>query len=226
MMDTAPAFIIVAVALQSLGKVLYGTFLDGASTPLFILVGISLTAVVFLVSVRFRLPREGRGLLALTNLWTMITFFSLFFALKHLPPAMFASLEIAMSLLTAIAITSIQRLAWPPLLRLLACVGIIGGCALLSWGEVASSMATPSDLLVWMAIAAAIATGASSVLTTAACKKLAVIGWSSRSVLAHRFHLTIAVAVIWFAFGAGDMSMPGSAELGFMAMVGGVGLLL
>lgn len=226
MIDIAPVLIILAVALQSLGKVLYGTFLDGASTPLFILMGISLTAVVFLVSVRFRMPREGRGLLALTNLWTAITFVSLFFALKHLPPAMFASLEIGMSLLTAIAITSMRRMAWPPSLRLLACAGIIAGCALLSWGEVADPTAAPSDLLVWIAIAAAIATGASSALTTVACRKLAMIGWSSRAVLAHRFHLTIAVAVAWLALGTGDIAMPGSAELGFMIMVGAVGLLL
>jgi drug/metabolite transporter (DMT)-like permease len=226
MIDIATVLTLAAVALQSLGKVLYGTFLDGVPTPLFILVGISLTAVVFLASVQFRMPREGRGLLALTNLWTAISFISLFFALKHLPPAMFASLEIGMSLLTAITITSIQRTAWPPLMRLLACLGIGAGCALLSWAEVADSVATPSGPLVWTAIAAAIATGATSTLTATACRKLATMGWSSRAVLAHRFHLTIAVAVAWFAFGSLDIAMPGPTALGFMVLVGAVGLLL
>ena len=38
-MAVAQILIVAAIAMQSLGKVLYGTFLSGISTPLFVLVG-------------------------------------------------------------------------------------------------------------------------------------------------------------------------------------------
>lgn len=148
-MDGGPALTIAAVAMQSVGKVLYGTFLVSISTPLFILVSISLTAAVFLAIVRLRMPREARGMLVLANVWTAASFIGLFFALKYLPPALFACIEIGMSLLTAVALTSVQSMTWPPRIRVLACTGILAGCAVLSWAEVAASLAEPSGAMVW-----------------------------------------------------------------------------
>lgn len=227
MVDAGASLTILAIALQSLGKVLYGTFLGDVSTPWFILVSISLTAAVFLASVGFRMPREGRGLLALANIWTAITFISLFFALKHLPPAMFASIEIGAALLTAIVFTSVQKMAWPPLLRVLACVGILAGCALLTRAEIVASLSEPDgDGLIWIAVAAAMATGVTSALSATTCRKLAINGWTSCTVLAHRFYLTIAVAAAWLVLETPDIAAPGLTAISVTAIVGSVGVLL
>ena len=119
------ALVFLGMALQSSGKVLYGTLLTSVSTPLFVAIGITLTAGVFLTLVRLRLPTEGRFTLLLLNLWTAISFICFFFALKHLPPAIFASIEIGTGLLTAVALAGLQERAWPRATRMLACLGIV-----------------------------------------------------------------------------------------------------
>ncbi len=217
---------LLAVAMQSVGKVLYGTFLTGVPTPLFVLVSVCLTALVFLIVARFRLPQEGRGVLVLVNIWTAIGFISLFFALKYLPPAIFASIEIGSSLLAAIALTAVQTRAWPRIVRMTACLGILIGCALLSWTEVVVSRSEPAGALVWIAIAASTATGITSALTVVACKKLAASGWTSPTVLAHRFYLTIAVAAVWLPMTSAGVAVPEIGTLAIVAAVGAVGVLI
>ncbi len=217
---------LLAIALQSVGKVLYGTFLAGISAPLFVLVSVLLTACVFLAGARFQLPQHGRGLLAMANVWTAIGFISVFFALKFLPPAMFAAIEIGVSLLTAIALTAIQSNAWPRLARLLACSGIIVGCALLSWAEVAFATGERANPLVWIAIAASVATGATSALSATTCKKLSVIGWSPAAMLAHRFYLTIALAAVWLAMDRQPTIVPEAGDIALIAMVGTVAIVV
>ncbi len=215
-----------SIVLQSAGKVLYGTFLIGVSTPLFILLSISMTAAVFLISVGFRMPKEGRGLLVFANISTAIGFITAFFALKHLPPAIFAAIEIGMSLLTAIALTCVLSRAWPRMIRILACVGIVTGCALLSWAEIAVSVAAPSGALIWTAIIATTATGISSACSVAVCKKLALCGWTSSATLAHRFYLTIAVALAWLATESAAIPVLPASTLAVVMMVGAVVILI
>jgi drug/metabolite transporter (DMT)-like permease len=217
---------LLAIAMQSVGKVLYGTFLAGVPTPLFVLVSVCLTALVFLIVARFRLPQKGRGVLLLVNVWTAIGFISLFFALKYLPPAIFASIEIGSSLLAAIALTAVQTRAWPRIVRITACLGILVGCALLSWTELGASRSETAGALVWIAIAASTATGITSALTVVACKKLAASGWTSPAVLAHRFYLTIAVAAIWFPMTSSGVTVPAIGTLTLVAAVGAIGVLI
>lgn len=217
---------ILAVGLQSVGKVLYGTFLIGLSTPVFVLLSVCLTVAVFLAIARFRFPREGRGLLLLANIYTAIGFISLFFALKHLPPAIFASIEIGMSLLTAIALAAVQQRAWPQRLRLLACTGILAGCGLLAWAEIAITTTAPSTAMVWIAILACMATGITSALSAITCKKLGAKGWSPPAVLGHRFYLTVAAAAIWLPFESAGMTMPTVDTLLIVAAIGAVAILI
>jgi len=225
-MSLGQSLTLLAIVLQSLGAVLYGTFLAGISTPLFVLVSLGLTGAVFLVGVRFRLPREGRGLLVLANLWTAVGFIGFFFALKHLPPSLFASIEIGTSLLTALALTAVQARAWPLPVRALACLGILSGCALLSWEQVATSMTEPSGALVWIAIIAATATGITTALSASTCKQLAASGWNSASVLAHRFYLTVAIAAVWLPLEAVAIVVPEGSTLALMMMVAALGTLI
>lgn len=109
--------VFLGMVLQASGKALYGTVLTSVPTPLFVAVGITLTAAVFLTLIRLRLPSQGRFTLVLLNLWTAISFISFFFALKHVPPAKFASIEIGTGLLTAVALAGIQSRAWPSTTR-------------------------------------------------------------------------------------------------------------
>jgi drug/metabolite transporter (DMT)-like permease len=221
-----PILTVLAVALQSVGKVLYGTILVGISTPLFVLLSVCLTAAVFLVGGRFRMPREGRGLLVCANIWTAVGFISVFFALKHLPPAIFAAIEIGMSLLTAVALTSVQKRTWPAPVRILACLGIVGGCALLSWAEITASVSEPSSVLVWTAILACTATGVTSALSAITCKRLGTMGWTPTSTLAHRFYLTVAAALVWLPLQAGSVAMPSADALVLTGIVGAVAILV
>lgn len=151
MLQLGAVLTFLAVATQSVGKVLYGTLLTDVVTQWFVLISISLTAAVFLASVQLHAPRQGRWLMVGANVWTAVSFIGLFFALKHLPPAMFASLEIGMALLAAVAVTAMQQMAWPPLLRLIVCGGILCGCALLSWAEIAFTMSAEPSVAVWIA---------------------------------------------------------------------------
>jgi drug/metabolite transporter (DMT)-like permease len=224
-MGVGQSLVLFSVALQSLGKVLYGTFLSGVSVPLFILLSVCLTAVVCLVIVRARLPTGGRTVLVLVNVWTAASFIGFFFALKHLPPAILASIEIGMSLIAAIALVSVQERAWPPAVRFLACVGIVAGCAFLSWAEIEAAMANPNPALVMMAIAASAVTGIASALSAITSKKLAASGWAPASVLAHRFYLTIAVAAAWLPFEQQDLALPDATTLALIALVGAVAIL-
>jgi drug/metabolite transporter (DMT)-like permease len=220
------ALVFLGMVLQSSGKVLYGTLLTSVSTPLFVAIGITLTATVFLTLVRLRLPTEGRLTLLLLNLWTAISFVCFFFALKHLPPAIFASIEIGTGLLTAVALAGLQERAWPRATRMLACLGIMLGCALLSFAEIAATELHPTGVMVWTAIAASVVAGATSVLGLGASRRLAMGGWTSRSTLAHRFYLTIAVALVWLTFYAPASSAPDSASLAWILIVAALVILV
>jgi drug/metabolite transporter (DMT)-like permease len=217
---------ILAVAIQSVGKVLYGTFLFDMSTATFVLVSFLLTASVFLFSTRFRLPKGGLGLMAANNVFTAVAFLGMFYALKHLPPAIFASIEIGISILAAIALTSVQTKRLPPWMRLLACSGILAGGALLAGQEIAATVAEPASAAVWWAVVASILTGIASAFTALTCKQLAVAGWSSTSILAHRFYLTIAVAVLWLLHEGRGASITGDHVVPGMLIVGTLAVLL
>jgi drug/metabolite transporter (DMT)-like permease len=226
MLQVGALLTLLAVATQSVGKVLYGTLLADVVTQWFVLISISLTAAVFLASVQLHAPRQGRWLMVGANVWTAVSFIGLFFALKHLPPAMFASLEIGVALLAAVAITAVQQMAWPPLLRMIACAGILLGCALLAWTEIVFTMTAPSSTAVWIAIGAAMITGLTSALTVTTCRRLALLGWSPRAVLAHRFYLTILAAAAWMALEMPAISAPPMGDLVSIAAVGAVAVLL
>lgn len=211
------ALTLLAVSTQSVGKVLYGTFLAGTSTALFLLVSFTLAALVFLCAARFRFPAGGGRLILMANIWTAAGFIGLFFALKYLPPAVFAAIEIGVSLVVAVALSAAASKTWPTRAQILTCAGLIAGCTLLAWNEILRAFATPSALMVWLAVAACVAAGIASTLGATACKALAARGWSSVTVLAHRSYLIIALAAGWLVLDPSLAVVP--AEVGIEAMV-------
>jgi len=221
-----PSLVFLTVALQSLGKVLYGTFLGDVSVPLFVLLSFCLTVAVSLAFARFRLPRQGRAPLAALNLSTAVSFIGFFFALKHLPPAIVAAIEIGASLLAAMAVVAVQDRAWPGAARALACAAIVAGCALLAWAEITASLSEPDPALVWTAVAACALSGLTSTVSATASKRLAAQGWRPACVLGHRFYLTIAIAVAWLPAEASGHGLPDGGTLALIVLVGAVGTLV
>lgn len=203
---------LAAVALQSTGKVVYGSFLQAITAPWFVLISICLCALVFLVVSRGRRPPAAPGLLLKANLWTAITFVGLFFALRHLPPAVFAAIDISMSLLATLVLTSLRQRAWPSWPRRVVCAGILAGCALLASDEIGDALGSASWPLVAAALAASAAVGVSSALTVVTCQSLAGKGWASVSVLAHRFYLTVGVVLAWLLLPGQDPGLPFGPE--------------
>lgn len=199
-MNAGAILVLLAVAMQSVGKVLYGTFLSEVSTAMFVLLSACVIAAVFLVMTRGRLPREGLGSIAASNVATATSFVCFFFALKHLPPAVVAAFEIGVSLVTALVVTSLAGRTWPPLARMVACAGIVAGCSILAIRELAGTSTGLDMTGSWLAIAATILAGIACAFATTTSRQLSLLGWSSYSVLAHRFYLAIAATGLWVLF--------------------------
>ena len=206
------ALVFLGMALQSSGKVLYGTLLTSVSTPLFVAIGITLTAGVFLTLVRLRLPTEGRFTLLLLNLWTAISYLLLLRA--EAPAAGHIRFD-----RDRYGAADRHRSCRPPGAHLAArdpyarLSRHLLGCAVLAFAEIAATELHPAGVMVWTAIGASVVAGATSVLGLGASRRLAMSGWTSRSTLAHRFYLTIAVALVWLALYAPATSAPDNASL-------------
>ncbi len=215
-----------AVCLQSLGKVLYGTLLDGISVPLFLLMSFGLTAAVFIVRAGPWPPRAGRQHLLAVNLSTAVSFVCFFFALKHLNPAVVASLELGAALAAAIMLARISDGLGLRKGRAIACSGIIAGCLLLCMAEM--QMLSPEDNAVstMLAIAAASLSGVASTLSARHAKTLATAGWTAAEVLAHRFYLTLAFAVAWLLLDRSLLELPAPSAVPSIILVAAVGVLI
>lgn len=211
---------VAAVALQALGKVLYGAHLEGISVALFVLVGATAGLAIFQPASGFRRPTGGLRLAAANNLWTAVGFLSFFYALKHLPPATVAATEIGVSLLAAVAAGSWRERALPPVRRLAACGGILAGCALLAGAELGSAEFSTAMLL---AFAASMLAGVAAAFSATVSRGLALAGWSPLSVLAHRFYLTIAATAAWVLWDGAPL--PGESAMLPLLAVCAVALL-
>src|SRR5262249_54391800 len=135
------------------------------------------------------------------------------------------SIEIGVSLFAAIMLVAVQARAWPRRVRILACVGIFAGCALLARSE-APSAPEPADDFILLAIIASIATGVSSALAVYTSKQLARHGWTSADTLAHRFYLTIAASVVWLSWESAVPAAPPAGTVVLIMLVGAVVVLI
>ncbi|MDQ7975971.1 hypothetical protein QYH69_01760 [Paraburkholderia sp. SARCC-3016] len=233
-MTSAHALSFLAVLLQSVGKVMYGTFLAAIAPAQFLLISFCVVAGVFLVVARGRLPAGSRAAIVSVNVWTAVAFICFFHALKHLSPAAVGAIEIGIAVLVAVVSAARQRRERPANRRpgatkLVVCAGIVGGCALLVPVELERAAAA-SWHTVFALIAAAIA-GAASTLILGSFRKLAGSGWRPASILAHRFYLTIAVALLWLSFeggagSAGSLAFPAPADVLTIVAVAAIGVML
>ncbi len=215
----------LAVSLQSAGKVLYGTFLAGVSTATFLLVSFCVTAAVFLIAARFRIPGRGFAQVALANIWTAVAFACFFFALKYLAPASVGAIEIGAAVVVAVLVAGRQAKARPPWQRWMACAGIVGGCAVLALTELGGTLSSGDAAMAALALAASVLAGVASTLAAATFKKLADFGWTPVSILAHRFYLTIVMAFAWLVVSGQDV-VPATDAFPAVLAIAAIGVLL
>ncbi len=119
----------------------------------------------------------------LVNVWTAVTFVSFFFALKYLAPASVGAIEIGAAVLVAVIAAGMRTRAWPRWPRLVVCVGIVGGCAVLATTELAGTLSNADLMLCGLALGASALAGVASVVMATTVKQLAQDGWSSVSIL-------------------------------------------
>jgi drug/metabolite transporter (DMT)-like permease len=225
-MNSAHALSFVAVLLQSTGKVMYGTFLDAIAPAQFLLISFCVVAGVFLVIARGRLPADARASIVSVNIWTAVAFVCFFFALKHLSPAAVGAIEIGVAVLVAVVIASWRSGNRPRVTKFVVCAGIVGGCALLVPVELERASAVSSNTVLAI-IASAIAGGAST-LIIGSFQRLTQSGWRATAILAHRFYLTIAVALVWLSFDGGfdGIALPAPTAVIPIVAVGVIGVML
>lgn len=198
--------VLLAVLLQACGQVAYGTYLTALPSPLFVFGSFVLATAFFLVV-------SGRGArfpawkpLLLLNASTVLTFLSFFYALKVIEPAIASAINVGVGPLFAVLIAFGMTGVPPTRQRLVICLGILAGCIVLAvsatQGE--GGGATSAKVAGW-GVLASIATGCGAVLITVASKVLLDLGWKSGAVLAHRFYLSLPVALA-LAFATSDLS--------------------
>lgn len=198
--------VLLAVLLQACGQVTYGTYLTALPSPLFVFGSFVLATAFFLVV-------SGKGAkfpawkpLLLLNASTALTFLSFFYALKVIEPAIASAINVGVGPLFAVLIAFGMTGVRPTGQRLVICLGILAGCAVLavSATQGGGGGAASATVAGW-GVLASIATGCGAVLITVASKALLDLGWKSGAVLAHRFYLTLPVSLA-LSFATSDLS--------------------
>jgi drug/metabolite transporter (DMT)-like permease len=225
------ALVVTALALQSAGKVLYGTFLAAQHAALFVFASLLLTVVVSLGVTGAARPRRGWSWVAPINALTAASFLCFYFALRHLQPAVVGAIEIGMTVMTGLAVQVVATRALPSARRSISVAGIMGGCALLAWTSIDGGVPAANPALAWLALGAASLSGMASALTVHVSRRLHDAGWSASSVLAHRFYLALLLAFGWTAADSGAAAWTGifwtdALTLAAMLALGAGSLLL
>lgn len=217
--------IVLAVTLQAVGKVMFGTWLADIPSPLFVFVSFGLTAAVFLSLSRKGTRAAALGPLLLLNASTALTFLCFFYALKLIEPAIVGAVEIGIGPVLAVLFTLVLTGERPSRLRLMVCAGILAGCTILALAALRGSGFASFGAQAWTGLTASVAAGVGAVLITMASKSLLDHGWRFGAVLAHRFYLILPVSLTMTA--ATDVSaVEWSAPLiGIMLAVSVIGVL-
>lgn len=189
------AMIFLAVLFQAIGKVVFGTWLAAFPSPLFVFISFALTAAVFLLISRQGAGEKAWGPLLLLNASTALTFLSFFYALTLIEPAIVGAVEIGIGPVLVLVISLVLTGARPSWLRVVVCLGVLAGCAILGVSALQGSGFASFGKNAWLGLAASVAAGVGAVSITMASKSLLNRGWKFGAVLAHRFYLILPVSL-------------------------------
>jgi len=190
------AMIVLAVLLQAIGKVMFGTWLAAFPSPFFVLISFALTTAFFLLLSRQGAGERAWGHLLLLNASTALTFLSFFYALKLIEPAIVGAVEIGIGPILAVLISLALTGERPSALRVVVCAGILAGCAILGVAALQGSGFASFGRNAWLGLGASVAAGIGAVLITMASKSLLNRGWKFGAVLAHRFYLILPISLM------------------------------
>lgn len=210
--------ILLAVLLQAIGKVMYGTWLADVPSPLFVLVSFALTAAVFLALSRQVMGERAWGPLLLLNASTALTFLSFFYALKLIEPAIVGAVEIGIGPILAVGLSLLLTGERPSTLRVVVCLGVLAGCAILGAAALQGSGFASFGRNAWLGLSASVAAGIGAVLITMASKTLLNRGWKFGAVLAHRFYLILPLSLV-MTLGTDMAALEWSGTLAAMLLV-------
>ncbi|MFK4259890.1 EamA family transporter [Agrobacterium tumefaciens] len=188
--------IFMAVLLQAIGKVMFGTWLTNIPSPLFVFISFAITAALFLALSRQGVGEKAWGPLLLLNASTALTFLSFFYALKLIEPAIVGAVEIGIGPILVVGISLALTGERPSAIRLAVCVGVLAGCALLGIAALQGSGFASFGRNAWLGLSASVAAGVGAVLITMASKSLLNRGWKFGAVLAHRFYLILPISLM------------------------------
>ncbi len=112
------------------------------------------------------------------------------------------------------------------MVRSLVCVGIAARCVFLSWREITRSIPMADGRLVWSGILVSVAVGIAIALSAMTSRRLGTMGWTPATVLAHRFYLTLGIAVLWLPMEMMSFETPPAHALMLVALISTAGTLL
>jgi len=195
------AAIVLAVFMQALGKVAYGTWLGAIPSNLFVFLSFALTAVFFLAVSGRGVGERVWGPLLLLNVATALTFIAFFYALKLIEPAIVGAVDIGVGPIIVVLITLATTGERPARLRVLVCLGILLGCVVLALAASQGTGFASFGPQAWIGLGASMVAGIGAVFITMASRTLLSRGWRFGAVLAHRFYLILLVS---FALASGS----------------------
>lgn len=194
--------VVVAVVLQSVGKVTYGSFLSGFPAPAFVFIAFSLATIIFWCAPNRKIGVIDWPILAALNIATACTFISVFVALKVIGPASVGAIEIGVGPIFAALFAVILMAEHVGKGRAVICVGILLGCFILGYAALDATDQNQGHRDIIFALFLSILAGAGAVVISMASKSLMTKGWNQAAVLSHRSYVIIPVSFgLWLLGG-------------------------
>jgi drug/metabolite transporter (DMT)-like permease len=200
------SFLLLSALLTSISQVYYASQVQGVHPFLFTGVSFFITALIFNVIAlkqQKRLnvsARSSTNDLVKLNGSSVLAFMGFYYALKFIEPAIVSSLEMGVGPIFVIIVTAMiakgkiraTRAQWLITLGTFAASLLLVMTALFGLSGV---KVTSSTDFVY-GIIASVLCGLGAVLCTIYSKRLSNAGWTSSSILAHRFYAIIAISFL------------------------------
>ena len=200
------SFLLLSALLTSISQVYYASQVQGVHPFLFTGVSFFITALIFNVIALKQQKRMNVSARSSTNDLvklngsSVLAFMGFYFALKFIEPAIVSSLEMGVGPFFVIIVTAMiakgkiraTRAQWLITLGTFAASLLLVMTALFGLSGV---KVTSSTDLVY-GIIASVLCGLGAVLCTIYSKRLSNAGWTSSSILAHRFYAIIAISFL------------------------------
>ncbi len=196
--------VVLAVLLQSVGKVTYGIRLSDFPAPTFVFIGFALATLVFWSAPNRKIGVVNWLNILLLNVATACTFISIFIALKTIEPATVGAIEIGSGPVFAAffgAILMAERIGGS---RVVVCAGILLGCCLLAYAAFGATGQALQNKDILIGLLLSLFAGAGAVVISITSKSLMAEGWNQAAILSHRSYVIIPVAFILWQMGDYD----------------------